>query len=139
MSETSVHRIRLKGPWDVIPPDCEIAEYERRTMPEDWRSAFGDVAGTASFRRNFHCPTGLTDDDRVMIHFPDGIGKISAVRINDSSVEPSETQSNKIDVTPHLIEFNELKFKLTFAPREQPKIPGGLWETVFLEIHSLTE
>lgn len=136
MEETEVHRIRLKGPWQILPPGAEGQEFQKHSMPQDWRSLFGDVAGTATFRRNFHTPTRLEEHERVLIHIPSGVGELNGFKINGTAISPSSNDPLKFDVTQHLQEFNLIEFKLSFDPATQPDTPGGLWETVFVEIHS---
>ena len=136
MEENILHRIRLKGPWDVrLRQDGAIDEYRRESMPQDWRQLFGNVAGTADFRRNFHDPTGLESDERVVIYLPSGIGDVSEFKMNGQSFSPTIDSSQRYDVTELLAGFNMIEFALTFDPHAEPDIPGGLWETVFVEIH----
>lgn len=132
----AVHRIRLKGPWEIQQPDAESGQFEQFSMPMDWRQLFGDVAGTASFRRNFHLPSGLTPQDRVLIHIPNGTGELTDFSVNTNSIKPCSNDPLKFDVTDHLIDFNRIQFSLSFDPLAQNDLPGGLWETVFIEIHS---
>lgn len=136
MNSDGVHRIRLKGPWHVLPPQSAADDFVRHSMPQDWRQLFGEQAGTAVFRRNFHTPSGLESHERIMIHIPNGVGEVSQFEVNNIAVLPDSTNPLKYDVTEHLAEFNLLQFSLSFDPVSQAGVPGGLWETVFLEIHS---
>ncbi len=136
MNESAVHRIRLKGPWEILRPDAESGEFGQFSMPMDWRQLFGEVAGTACFCRNFHLPSGLEPQDRVMIHIPNGTGEVTDFSINTNTVKPCSSDPLKFDVTEHLASFNRLQFSLSFDPIAQIDLPGGLWETVFLEIHA---
>lgn len=135
MNDTGVHRIRLKGPWQVLPPNANDQEFERHSMPQDWRKLFGETAGTAIFRRNFHTPSRLESHERVIIHVPAGVGELMNFKINDIEISSSSEDPLNFDVTEHLQDFNLLQFSLAFDPVTQTDIPGGLWETVFLEIH----
>ena len=136
MTDFSIHRIRLKGPWEVLAPDATDDVYLRQSMPQDWRSLFGRASGTAWFRRKFHRPTGLLASDRVVLHFPSGIGIVENLTVNDRPVSSHSNAPLKFDITAALIEFNQLEFSLCFDPDANPDVPGGLWETVYLEIHS---
>lgn len=134
MSEPNIHRIRLKGPWEVRGPHS--VEFTREHLPQDWRALFGEVSGTAIFRRNFHAPTGLEARDQVRIVIPHGTGEISQLTVNSLPATCLDDQQRCFDVTPLLQGFNQLQFSLTFHPEKSPEIPGGLWETVFIEIAS---
>lgn len=134
MTQTVLHRIRLKGPWEVVPPGRASVIYERHALPQAWRALFGDIAGTAHFRRAFHRPTGLDSGDRVLIHLPAGCGKVTGVEINGETPACVSFDPLKFDITEELIPFNSLQFSLTFDPLSAPEEPGGLWETVYLEI-----
>lgn len=136
MSDPNIHRIRLKGPWEIVPPASSSGEFERHAMPQDWRTLFGPVAGTSRFCRRFHRPTGLTPHDRVFIRFPEGMGTISSVTINENEAVWDESDPSLVDITSHLVNFNELSFLLSFDPAANPETPGGLWETAILEIHA---
>ncbi len=136
MNDSGVHRIRLKGPWQILPPQSEGQDFERYSMPQTWRSLFGDVAGIATFRRNFHTPSRLDEHERVPIHIPSGVGELNDFTINGTAINPFSIDPMIFDVTQHLQDFNLIEFTLSFDPSKQPDIPGGLWETVFVEIHS---
>lgn len=136
MPNESVHRIRLKGPWQICPPNGGDESFQQHAMPADWRSLFGDVAGMAVYRRKFHTPSGLEVGDRVLIHIPNGVGQLEQFQVNGISIGPCSKTPLKFDVTSQLQDFNQLQFKLTFDPLESPDVPGGLWETVFVEIHA---
>lgn len=141
MNDSNVHRIRLKGPWDVLPPHSATHEFERHSMPISWRELFGETPGTAVFRRNFHTPSGLSAKDRVLIYVPPGTGLLTEFQVNQVALPSLAPQhlwrqnSIQFEVTNQLGEFNQLTFAITFDPSQHPKIPGGLWESVSLEIY----
>lgn len=132
MNGVSIHRIRLKGPWEVIPPEGD--SFARIDMPIAWRDAFGDRSGTARFRRRFHAPTNLEHKERVLIRLPRGTGKVARFACNNTPVPELADEQHVFDVTPHLQDFNQLQFEITFDPGTSPDLPGGLWDTVVLEI-----
>ncbi|MEW4489119.1 hypothetical protein AB1L42_13645 [Thalassoglobus sp. JC818] len=148
MNSNLLHRIRLKGPWEVLPPGISLEDiptsnqdltWQRHSMPMDWRALFGESGGTAWFRRRFHRPSGLTPDECVQIYIPEGVGDVSDFHVNQSALKPVSEEPLRFDVTANLEDFNELLFAITFEPTETRSLPGGLWETVFVEIHSKSE
>ncbi len=87
MSNMTVHRIRLRGPWLLEPDACtETAtgsETEARTetgartvrLPASRDELVDAGARRVRLSRRFHCPTNLGPDDRVsvVVHdLPDG-------------------------------------------------------------------
>lgn len=131
-----IHAIRLKGPWDVRPPDhsSDDTGWERRSMPCAWRDCFGDAQGIALFRRNFHRPTGLEAGNRVCLRLPEGAGDVVSLSVNGIAVAADAVDSSRFDCTRLLEAFNRLEIALKFDPQTAPGSPGGLWETVHLEI-----
>ncbi|TWT58422.1 hypothetical protein KOR42_17960 [Thalassoglobus neptunius] len=145
MDSNLLHRIRLKGPWEILPPEENLDDvpsskqdqtWQRHAMPMDWRALFGESAGKAWFRRRFHRPSGLTSDECVQIYLPEGVGDVSDFHINQKPLQPASEEPIRFDVTAELEDFNELLFAITFDPTANRSLPGGLWETVFVEIHS---
>jgi len=132
MSE-EIHRIRLQGPWDVIAPG--ESEFVKTQIPVDWKTAFSDIAGTATFRRNFHAPTGLEPGQNVVIALPEGAGMVSNFTINGTPIELDSSGLMRFEIHSFLEPFNEICLDLTFDPAESPESLGGLWEAVTLEIH----
>lgn len=159
-----IHRIRLKGPWDVAGPfgigpseraaDPDLpplgvqaladrrdrhplqAEWRRVTLPATWATLFESTAGVAYFRRTFHAPTNLQPRDRVLIEVPDGAGLLLAAQLNDSPLTIPVQVPLRLDVTAALLAFNTLLLRIAFDPVDQPDRPGGLWQPVTLAIES---
>lgn len=136
---TSLHRIRLKGPWEfewLGGPPIAAPATGRVTMPADWETLFGATAGRAVFRRRFHCPTNLEPDDRVWLVF-DGVGGEGTVAINGEFVGRLQTseQPQRLDVADRLQPFNEATVELAFDPAADAN-PGGLYAPVAIEIES---
>lgn len=152
-----MHRIALKGPWQVYWlsdfVDGEAFESasiksarshperegQRVKMPASWRDVFGERAGRVSFQRRFNRPTGLTESDRVMMGFT-GLGGLATVRLNGEFVGGvcQPTSSISLEITPILQPHNLLEVEIGYDPaRHGPQ--GGLWGTVQLEIHATAE
>lgn len=132
----SVHQIRLKGPWDVLAPNADHQNFERQSMPQSWRALFGDSAGEATFRRGFNRPTGLGAKDQVLIIIPKNAGEVSEFQINQTIIAPTSRDGSEFEITAQLEGFNQLQLRLKFDPQATPELPGGLWDTVTLEIRS---
>ncbi|HUG94317.1 MAG TPA: hypothetical protein VML55_26035 [Planctomycetaceae bacterium] len=139
----NVHRIHLKGPWEIEwlgpeqPADERAAGPRRVHMPAPWEALFGDAAGTARFRRRFNRPTNLDPQERVFIVF-DGIGGQANVSLNARCVGTvaEAAPAAEFDVTAVLESRNVLIVDVAFNPAERPQQPGGLWAAVALEIRS---
>lgn len=164
MSSISIHRIRLKGPWEVASSlfgnmgdshqpirtdgqrsrhsapvaDVVPSQVQRIQVPVAWRDLFGSQAGEALFRRRFHTPTNLQSSDRIVIRLPHGCGEIRHLTVNAAEISQNEEDCWSFDVTEHLQPFNMLQFMLHFDPAVMPDRAGGLWEAALLEIHSST-
>ena len=144
MANPSPHIIRLRGPWEVLFADssCEHIPLTAR-VPVCWAELFGDVSGSAIFRRKFHSPTGLDDGDRVLIRIPENAGAVSHATLNGEPMRPISDPlpspapliaATCFDVTPGLQEFNELEFTLECDPATFPADQGGLWQPVAILI-----
>ncbi|MFQ5733312.1 MAG: hypothetical protein ACE5KM_15330 [Planctomycetaceae bacterium] len=131
----SVHRMHLKGPWDYefLTADGETGTV---TMPADWQELFGAVPGRAIFRRRFHEPTNLDDDERVWIVF-DGVAGRGRVTVNGAMLGDvaSSPGPQRFDMTAHLLPFSELLVELEYDPKTDGQ-PGGLHHPVAIEIES---
>ena len=119
------HRINLRGPWDFTwqqdsadPADQPaVSKAGTATMPREWTALFGDVAGTAQFRRKFHRPTNLDPHERVLIVFTElrGTGN---VRLNESPLGEFNADGGLVDfeITTAMKPFNELIVDVSFDP-----------------------
>lgn len=131
-----VHRMFLKGPWEVRRLDRE--EPSRRvTLPASWQTIFGNEAGRAEFRRTFNQPTNLESHEHVWIVFQGvrGAAWVSLNRQRLGEINLDDTTA-EFELTPHLALHNELVVQLTFDVGNSPDQPGGLWGPVALEIRS---
>lgn len=110
----SVHRIRLRRPWQ-----CEPA------------------AGGACWRRTFHRPTGLGPQRRVwMVIEP--VAGTGSVSLNGCPLGPLSGghAASRFDVSDRLLPRNEMAIVLQTEPPAETsrgKPPGG----VFLEIEGI--
>lgn len=132
-----VHRMFLKGPWEVRPLDRD--EPSRRvTLPASWQTIFdGSSCGRAEFRRTFNQPTNLESHEHVWIVFQ-GVRGVAWVNLNQQrlgEINLDDTTA-EFEITPHLSLHNELVVQLTFDVLTPPDQPGGLWGPVALEIRS---
>ena len=138
-SVSEPYRIRLRGPWEVTLIDRDGAAEPLRFayIPAEWRELFGDRAGTGVFRRRFNRPTGLGPSDEIWIVFPAVPGEVS-FEINGRALSPCELTAERraYDVTAELQEFNLMEVRVTDDPAAYAGRPGGLWETVWLEIRA---
>lgn len=137
----TVHRMFLKGPWEVRRLDRD--EPPRRvTLPASWQTIFeGSSCGRAEFRRKFNQPTNLDAQEHVWIVFQ-GVRGAAWVDINGKRVGGieggihSDNETAEFEITAHLALHNELVVQLTFWVGSPPDQPGGLWGPVALEIRS---
>ncbi|MEZ6061290.1 MAG: hypothetical protein R3C19_13180 [Planctomycetaceae bacterium] len=109
---TSVHEIRLAGPWEFTRAESPDSP-QRCTLPiavDEARQAPGAVTLT----RRFHRPTGLDAGSQVRIAV-DFRGDTPLVAVNgvlldmcECSVPASETQQAEFNITGALRDFNTL-------------------------------
>lgn len=131
-----VHRMHLKGPWEYELRAGGPRESGVVTMPADWREVFTVDSGTALFRRRFHKPTNLDDDERVWIVF-DALGGRGRVSVNGALVGnvATSTEPQRCDVTDRLLPFSELAVELEYDATADG-VPGGLYAPVAIEIEA---
>jgi hypothetical protein len=130
-----VHQIRLQGPWQCIPPgsDADSAPIEI-TIPAHWRHLFGDVCGSAIFRRTFHRPTGLEPENRVILRLPSQAARIDRCSLNAIELVSHDTDPLEYEATNALHQFNRLEIVL-HRDESMPAESSGLIAPVLLEIH----
>lgn len=137
------HRIHLKGPWQYhwLAPEDSASVFPvpagTVTMPCDWQSLFGDVAGTVQFRRRFHRPTNLESHETVMIVLTEVRGE-GAISLNGKVLGQVEGTGGaaEFDITASMIPFNQLVIDLRFDPSLAQGNRGGLYGPVALDIRS---
>lgn len=142
MPSSTVHSIKLKGPWSIIRRPDHASSTDETTpesvhLPADWRMLFGDVAGTAVFERRFNRPTGLSEGHRVRIVLRDVAG-LNHVVLNDVPLplEHGAAGSQVVEITRRMERHNRLTIELVFDPTLRSDQRGGLWQPVILEIES---
>lgn len=132
-----VHRMFLKGPWEVRRLDRE-GPARRVRLPASWQTIFpGSNCGRAEFRRKFNQPTNLEAHEHVWIVFQ-GVRGTASVDLNGQRLGGIDIADDtaEFEITPHLALHNELIVQLTFEANDSSEQPGGLWGPVALEIRS---
>ena len=137
------HRIQLKGPWDfdwrACPdePSEAIAKSGTVTMPQEWRTLFGEASGTAQFRRKFHRPTNLEPHERIMLVLTEVRGS-GGVRLNDVPVGHFVGSGGLVEfeISTLMKPVNEVAVDIKYDPVTEPGLSGGLFGAVALEIRS---
>lgn len=151
---TNVHRIRLRGPWQVEPlsrlrqsADGTVVEQTSSLPPEGVTATpfdrhqiplSGDAGSRVRYRRRFGWPTQLAADQCVHLIVPP-LTSPADVRINGTllgQVEPHGGAS-RFDVTERLKDRNELWIDVLRQPGEQAvavDLPESDTEVVCLEI-----
>ena len=136
-----IHRIQLKGPWSatlINRVNSAGTEPQTVTMPQDWATVFGNVAGTARFERRFHCPTNLDANEQVYLVFTQLTGTGNAY-LNGEPLGKFAMVSQQLEfeVTRQLRPFNQLAIEIDFDPNHHIGNPGGIYGVVALEIRSI--
>lgn len=136
IENSSTHRIRLAGPWQVVTD----GESKQIKLPACWQEILGEYSGPAIFKRSFNAPTGVKNQ-RLFIVLP-ATGGLGAVWLNqvlignfdDGQAESQNAASSewRFEISEQLQRFNQLEIELTCHP--QTGIPCGFCEPVTLEI-----
>lgn len=133
-----VHRIHLRGPWDVTgpwPDAAEPGETRTVTLPQRWDALFGSNSGTATFFRWFHQPTNLVEEDRLAIVLT-GVTGIGRAWLNEHPLDEFSAVEQLVRLPielSHLRHRNRLRIELSCSVGETA---GGLYDAVALEIDS---
>lgn len=105
------HRIRLRGPWDLLVPQTgAAAEPRRATPPCDWSTVLGaEFRGTARFRRFFHAPDRLMPHERLWL-VVEGANERALVHLNGAALGEfaGATTAWECDITERIAPRNEL-------------------------------
>ncbi len=139
---SSIHRIRLKGPWEWAVPTPSPAQawtWNRIRLPDEW-DRLPAIAGPVWFRRRFHAPTGITPNDRLHVAIAT-TKPLDSVYLNG---EPLPRQPSAIVAAEPVIRFEmtqalaarnllEIFFGEGISP---PQLDGGLGQPVVMEIES---
>lgn len=138
----SIHRIRLKGPWEwavPTPSPQQAWTWNRIRLPDEW-DRLPTMTGPVWFRRRFHAPTGITPLDRVRVVIST-VQPLSSVHLNGQPLPRMPLLGHEPDsvicfeLTQHMTERNLLE--IFFGEGiTAPHIDGGLGHPVTLEIVS---
>lgn len=118
------HRIRLRGPWQVVMPDRGTVSVSlAHGVPSI------DACGPLVWVRTFGRPRHLDQHERIWLRIDRPLAA-STVDLNEAPLGVAQPGSVwEVDVTPHIREHNRLRIMQT-AP------PSG-WSEVHLDIRAL--
>lgn len=99
---SSIHRIRLRGPWEYSRGE----DSGRVRFPTTWREAFGDARSPAQLRRSFGFPEGAESPETIWL----SLELVSSTRVilNGDMIDEIDSGSSRVDVTSRLRARNEL-------------------------------
>jgi hypothetical protein len=131
----SVHRIRLRGPWQIEPTAAANPSPRIVRLPARWDELFDPAARRVRLSRRFHCPTNLRPVDEVSL-VVDALPEGAQVALNGTSlgrgVDNSDSQA--VFPTPQLELSNLLTVEFDVAARETAG--DQIWGDVALVINS---
>ncbi len=139
---SSVHRIRLQGPWEwavPTPHSTQAWTWNRVRLPDDW-DRLPVIEGPVWFRRRFNSPTGMTPTDRIRVAIPTLHRPIEVI-LNGQALPALPPLSSGMTSTicyeiAHILTERNL-LEIVFAQGiRPPEIDGGLGRPVVLEIDS---
>ncbi len=138
----SVHRIRLLGPWEFaweasLGANSPAVTEGTTVIPCDWQLLFGPNAGAAVFRRRFHCPTNLEQQDEVWL-VCSGVRGLGTIFLNDTPLKDfaADGEAVECELTTVLKPFNIVSVRLTVDCATASAVHVGLFEQVALEIRN---
>jgi hypothetical protein len=106
-AEPSVHRIRLRGPWQVRP-HADGVPAGSMSVPVTLRDGgWAGFAGRVSFYRRFGRPSKLGSKETVWLVFERIVGRAD-VRLNDEPLGALD-EARSFDVTGRLAARNSLE------------------------------
>jgi hypothetical protein len=146
----TVHRIRLRGPWQIerpkadgrnateTPPDAP----QTVRLPAEWQRVFAQCRGPVRLNRRFHRPTNLRPHDEVCIVLPE-FPRPSNVRLNGQPATESQGaeagSARRYAITPFLKAANVLSIEFDIPAECENAPPTGLWGEISLEIRARQE
>jgi beta-galactosidase/beta-glucuronidase len=160
----SIHPIRLRGPWNLIPLARAIRNALgenhltldslpaacSQIMPADWGESLGpDFRGHVQYERAFGCPTNLDPDEEVWLVI-EAVDQTATVKLNEHELGEIYRPATpwRYCVTNLLKERNQLTVTVD-CPADQTSaaqlrqarfgLPGGLIGEVRLEISKLQQ
>ena len=109
------HIIRLRGPWEFEPLSGEHAPPPGRiVIPCAWtESVLGSFRGTVRFRRRFHWPATLTEQERLLLHFTEIDGR-ATFKFNGQELDVREGDPLSWDITKLVQPRNDLIAELEY-------------------------
>jgi hypothetical protein len=128
-----MHRIRLRGPWDLVPldrtdGDAPLPPAGRVDVPGDLSEVVGaDFRGRVRLGRRFNSPTNLDPDEQVALVF-EALDAQAQLVLNGTPLQFAGQSPARFDIRPLLALHNLLEVTLTL-----PALPLG---EVRLEISS---
>ena len=142
-SPSSVHRIRLQGPWEWAVPhpvSTQAWTWNRIRLPDEW-DHMPVMTGAVWFRRRFNTPTGITPTDRIRVAITT-TQRPSDVIFNGQPLSSlplgasDEPPVIRYEITAAITERNllEIVFASGVTP---PDIDGEMGRPVVIEIESL--
>lgn len=105
-----MHTIRLRGPWEYRRVDDTNLPFERLKLPADWSSVCRDTTSSSSFefRRSFHRPTGIEENDNVSIVLSQ-LPSATAILNGQPLGTTSDDGSARLPIASLLADRNELQ------------------------------
>jgi hypothetical protein len=131
----TVHRIRLRGPWQLQATAAASAPPRRVQLPARWDDLFESGTRRVRLCRRFHRPTNLGPSDRVSL-VVDDLPEGAQVSLNGASLgaEARPEAQPKVFPTPHLEPHNLLTVEFDVAEAAPPC--DQVWGDVSLVISS---
>jgi hypothetical protein len=134
-SNTTVHRIRLRGPWALEPTDAGDMPERTVRLPLQWAELVDFGARRVRLSRRFHRPTNLGPNDQVSVVVHD-LPAGAQVGLNGTILEQQIPPPTKESVfgTPQLEPTNLLSVEFDVSTRSAAG--DGTWGEVALLISS---
>jgi hypothetical protein len=123
---SSIHRIRLRGPWEFlwISPPAALSPAARKgsiQLPAAWRAAFGELGGTVRLSRAFNRPSGLENGERVWLDV--SAADETSISLNGAWLGRSAGGTARFDVTDRLDLHCRVDLELSGSPDEERALP----------------
>jgi hypothetical protein len=133
---TSIHRIRLRGFWELQHSDSTDRSSRKVRLPMDFGHFVQASSGPVRLSRKFHCPTNLAPDDQVDIVVRSLPGTVHAtLNGHDLKNVSQEPDAQRFVVTSFLRPTNRLVLEVHIGSSEHG-CSGNAAGDVALEIQS---
>lgn len=133
----SVHRIQLRGPWQLEWQSGGGQFAQKVRLPAEWEELFSGRDGRVCLIRKFHRPTNLGPNEQVDLVFDQWPG-FWTIRLNQQTVgqfrDSSPECSERITITRLLQPTNELAAETQIEQPGDVHTASGLMGQVALEI-----